>query len=80
MTKVDIAGVYVDAVTKNEALNSIKRFLIDGKKHYIVTPYSEQIVFALRDEEYRRVLNNADLALPDGIGILWASKFLSAQG
>jgi N-acetylglucosaminyldiphosphoundecaprenol N-acetyl-beta-D-mannosaminyltransferase len=80
MSKVDIAGVYVDAITKNETLSAIKGFLNDGKKHYIVTPYSEQIVFALKDEEYRRVLNNADLALPDGIGILWAAKFLNEKG
>lgn len=77
--KIDIAGVKVDAITKNQTLGAIQSFLNDGKKHYIVTPYSEQIVFATENPRYKEVLNNADLSLPDGIGILWAAKFLSLK-
>jgi N-acetylglucosaminyldiphosphoundecaprenol N-acetyl-beta-D-mannosaminyltransferase len=43
----------------------------------LVTAYSEFIVFAQNDPQYQQVLNNADLSLPDGIGILWAAKYLS---
>ena len=32
---------------------------------------------ALKDGHFREVVNNADLALADGVGILWAAKFLS---
>jgi N-acetylglucosaminyldiphosphoundecaprenol N-acetyl-beta-D-mannosaminyltransferase len=75
--KIDIAGVFVDDFSKDEALEKISEFVASGKNHFMVTPYSEMIVFAQRDEAYRKALNQADLSLPDGIGILWASKFLS---
>lgn len=32
---------------------------------------------SLKDSEFRDVVNGADLALPDGVGILWAAKYLS---
>jgi N-acetylglucosaminyldiphosphoundecaprenol N-acetyl-beta-D-mannosaminyltransferase len=73
--KIDIAGVKVDAVDKDEAIAKIDLFVQSGRPHYIVTPYSEMIVFAQRDEKYRQALNAADLALPDGIGIMFAAKF-----
>ncbi len=78
--RIDIAGVKIDAIAYRDALARIRSFLIDGKKHYLVTPYSEQIVFAMHDARYREVLNKADLSLPDGIGILWAAKFLQTKG
>ncbi|OGE80183.1 MAG: hypothetical protein A2660_02535 [Candidatus Doudnabacteria bacterium RIFCSPHIGHO2_01_FULL_45_18] len=78
--KVDIAGVLIDNITKREALDQIDNFVQSDSPHYIVTPYSEQIIFALQDKEYLQVLNKSSLALPDGIGILWAAKFLSLKG
>lgn len=75
--KVDIAGVYVDAITKDQAIEKINEFVVSEKPHYVVTPYSEIIMFAQEDPEYKKILNHADLALPDGIGIIWASKYLS---
>lgn len=74
--KIDIANVLVDNISKAEVLQSINEFVKSGKPHYIVTIYSEFIVFAQKDAEYLKILNQADLSLPDGIGILWAAKYL----
>ncbi|WAC01157.1 WecB/TagA/CpsF family glycosyltransferase [Lacinutrix neustonica] len=32
-----------------------------------------------KDEEFKQVLKNSDILLPDGIGIVWASKMLHKQ-
>src|SRR3989338_2986316 len=77
--KIDIAGVQVVSVLKQEAIAAIDQFVQNGQPHLVTTPYSELIVFAQRDENYKKVLNSANLSLPDGIGILWAAKFLSLQ-
>jgi len=59
-----------------EALDKIRDFLADGRQHYIVTVNPEFIVRAQKDEEFRKILNEADLAIPDGIGLVWASRWL----
>ena len=33
---------------------------------------------AQSDDEFRSILQNADLCLPDGIGIVWAAKWLKS--
>ena len=76
-TRINIAGVLVDNISKHEALQKIKNSISSGQSRYVVTTYSEFVVFAQRDEEYRKILNQALLSLPDGVGILWAAKFLS---
>ncbi len=77
--KIKILGVNFDRTTEKEALEKINRWLEPGfhffKKHIIVTPNPEILLAAQKDEEYLRILNKADLSIPDGIGILWASKF-----
>ena len=45
-------------------------------QHMIVTPNPEMLVLAHRDPAFREVLNRADLALPDGVGIAIMSRIL----
>jgi len=71
-----ILGVWVDDVAYDEALSLSKGFIQEGTPHQIVTVNPEFVVAAQRDEEFRCILNAADLALPDGIGLIWASRLL----
>lgn len=75
--KVQILGVDIDVITFDAAVGRIEAFLGDGKKHLVTTPYSESIVDAQADAEFRRIINEADLAVPDGGGLLAAAEFLS---
>ncbi|OGE73869.1 MAG: hypothetical protein A3C49_03545 [Candidatus Doudnabacteria bacterium RIFCSPHIGHO2_02_FULL_42_25] len=77
--KINVAGILIDNLSKREVLDYVTQLLRSQKLCYLVTPYSEQIVFALEDEEYKKTLNGAALALPDGIGVLWASKYLHSS-
>ena len=69
MEKVDILGVKVSKVDYQSATEIIEGFLADGKQHYVVTPNPEFIVLAQNDYEFREILNRADLAIPDGVGL-----------
>jgi N-acetylglucosaminyldiphosphoundecaprenol N-acetyl-beta-D-mannosaminyltransferase len=77
--KVKILGVNFDRITTKDTLEKISDWLEPGfhfkKKHIIVTPNPEFLLEAQKDKKFRRILNKADLSIPDGIGILWASKF-----
>lgn len=78
MKSIQIMGVRVDAVTLEEA-SSIAEAMLSGNGGYITTPNPEIILHAQKDAEFRRILNNSALSLPDGAGIIWAAKKLGAQ-
>ncbi len=46
-------------------------------KFIIVTPNPEIVTKAQKDKELARILNSADLSLPDGIGLAAAHKFMA---
>lgn len=72
--QVDILGIKINSVTMEEALQRVAEMIGDGGKHQVVTPNPEHVVMAQEDQEFRDVLNAADLAIPDGVGLVWASK------
>lgn len=72
-----LLGVEIDNIDLEQALLRTKSLLNGKEQGYIVTPNPEIIVAASRDEEYQEILNKAFLSLPDGVGIIWASKLLN---
>ena len=70
---VNILGINISTLKKEEVLKKIEQFLTDGKQHYIITPNPEIILEAHRDEEFFYILNKADLSLPDGAGLKFAA-------
>lgn len=80
MNKISILGVEVHNAKKEEALEFIIKGLEKGdKKRMIFTPNPEIIVYVNKDRHFEKVVNGADLALPDGVGLLWAAKMLGIQ-
>ncbi len=75
MQRVQILGVWVDPVTVEGVLPQLKVFLTGEGQHHIMTPNSEMLVMASRDEEFRTILNKSSLNLPDSAGLLWAAKW-----
>ncbi|MDD2730522.1 MAG: WecB/TagA/CpsF family glycosyltransferase [Candidatus Portnoybacteria bacterium] len=73
---MELLGVKIDDVSARETLGKIKEFLIDGRQHYIVTVNADFLVRARKDEKFRNVLNQADLSVVDGAGVVWAAKLL----
>lgn len=74
--KTDILGVGIDDLTLDEAIEAGAALLERERFHYVVTPNPEFILAAKKDEGFRQVLNGADLALPDGIGVVYAARLL----
>jgi N-acetylglucosaminyldiphosphoundecaprenol N-acetyl-beta-D-mannosaminyltransferase len=73
---INILGINISTLSKKEVLKKIKQFLTDGGRHQIVTPNPEFILKARQDEEFFYILNNADLAVPDGVGLKFAAWLL----
>ena len=71
-----ILGVNVHAVTNAQTLTLIEQFIANGQPRQLCTVNPEFVVAAQRDAEFRAIINKAALALPDGIGLLKAARFL----
>ncbi len=76
MDKVNILGVHVDMVNISQAADCIVTFLGEEKFHAVFTPNSEIIMHAYKNPEFAKLLNRAELLTADGIGVVYASKFL----
>jgi len=74
--KVDVLGVQVASLTREEAMTRLCHMARDGGSHHVVTVNPEFVMMAQHDPAFRRVLNAADLAIPDGAGIVWAARLL----
>ncbi|MEY8403023.1 WecB/TagA/CpsF family glycosyltransferase [Oscillospiraceae bacterium 44-34] len=72
--KKEILGITFDDLTREEAAQAGAALLAEDKFHYVVTPNPEFILTAEKDSDFRRVLNGADLVLPDGIGVVYSAK------
>ncbi len=72
--KTNILGVKVDTLTNSEVLKKIDLFLKEDGMKMIFTPNPEMIMAAREDSRFMEVLNNADIVIPDGIGVVYASK------
>jgi N-acetylglucosaminyldiphosphoundecaprenol N-acetyl-beta-D-mannosaminyltransferase len=76
MKRVHVAGIPVDTVRLIEALIEAGKYLEGDEQCVIATPNPEMAVLASRDEEFARILESADLCLPDGYGLkLFAPLF-----
>lgn len=73
---VDILGVRVDDLTEDEALARADALIASGRPHHIVTVNPEFVMEARRNPAFREVLAAADLATPDGTGLLLAARYL----
>ena len=73
--RTKILGVGFDTLTMDEAVAEALRLLREGGRHYICTPNPEIVMDAQRDKDLMGILRGADLVLPDGVGVVWASKY-----
>ncbi len=80
---VSVLGVRVDCLTQQQVLTYIESFL----QHYvacdrqfvcrqIITVNPEFVMAAQRNTQFRRCINEASLVVADGMGVVWATRYL----
>lgn len=73
---LSILGVPVHNVSYAQVLDCIARWIAQGGPHQIATVNPEFVMAARRNAAFRGVLEQADLCLPDGVGITLAARYL----
>ena len=76
MEFVNILGVHVNKYTMEEATDKALQLMSEDGCSMIFTPNSEIILYASNNPEFTDVLNQADMIIPDGIGVVYGAKIL----
>jgi N-acetylglucosaminyldiphosphoundecaprenol N-acetyl-beta-D-mannosaminyltransferase len=77
LNKTKILNVDITNETEEKVLEYLfKRLKNTDKKTFIITPNPEILVYASKHLAYQDKLNSADIALPDGVGLFFASGLL----
>jgi len=74
----NVLGISFDNISIGETAEKVDEFARSGIPHLVVTPNPEIIMACRRDETLREIINGASLRLPDGVGVIWASKVLKS--
>ncbi len=74
--KVNVRGVYFDNVTFDEAMEKVYELVKSEGTSVMFTPNSEIVQSCIENKQLYEVINSADLVIPDGIGVVYASKIL----
>ncbi len=74
--RVEVLGVPVDLVTMEQSLEIVDRLVRGDRCELIIAVNPEKVMRAHRDPEMLARLRNAALLIPDGIGVVWAARYL----
>lgn len=76
INRVKILGVPVDMVDKEQAMAAFSEKFPQEGLTMVVTPNSEIVQNASKDENLKALIASADLIIPDGVGLVYASKII----
>ncbi|HEV2439396.1 MAG TPA: WecB/TagA/CpsF family glycosyltransferase [bacterium] len=74
--RVDIMGVGFDPVDLDGAVARVVAFVEGGVPSLAVTANTEMVMSARHHADLANLLTNAALVVADGVGVVWASRYL----
>jgi N-acetylglucosaminyldiphosphoundecaprenol N-acetyl-beta-D-mannosaminyltransferase len=76
---ITILNIPVHAVTMPQTLSHIQQMMTTPGLQQIATVNPEFVMTAQKDPAFMTILQQADLCIPDGVGLLWAARILGHQ-
>ena len=74
--RIDIMGVGFDSLTLPEAVECAEALIAERRAAYVVTPNPEIVMTCWDNPDAMEAVQNADLVLPDGVGVVYGAKIL----
>jgi N-acetylglucosaminyldiphosphoundecaprenol N-acetyl-beta-D-mannosaminyltransferase len=79
LVMANILGVKISGLDKKGVTEALRSYLESNRQHYVVTPNPEFVVAAQKQEDFLAIINEADLAICDGVGLQYAARFLGQE-
>ena len=74
--KINVRGVNISNVDIDEATEFIKENLKVGIQTAVYTPNAEIVQLCINDADFCKLINSAELVVPDGVGVVKAARIL----
>ena len=74
--RIDVMGVGFDSLTIDEAVGRAKALMAEHRAAYVVTPNPEIVMACRENPDAMQAVQNADLVLPDGVGVVYGARIL----
>ena len=74
--KINILGVGISAIDRNDALQQMEHWIRTREQHYICVCPNHTIMESQKNKRLRRIVNSAGLVTPDGMSVVWGGKLL----
>jgi N-acetylglucosaminyldiphosphoundecaprenol N-acetyl-beta-D-mannosaminyltransferase len=71
---VELAGVRFHALTESQVVAHVLDELDAGRGGFVVTPNLDHLRRCARERDYAGLVRRADLAVADGVPVVWASR------
>lgn len=77
--RIDVLGVGVNVLSEVDVSSITATYLENDRRLRIVTVNAEYVMIARRRSDFADVIARADLATPDGMGVVWAMRLKGAS-
>lgn len=77
LPRVNILGVGINAITLTQAVEQISNWVETRSRQYVSVCTVHTVMECQRDSAMRQAINKAGLATPDGMPLVWLSKWKS---
>jgi N-acetylglucosaminyldiphosphoundecaprenol N-acetyl-beta-D-mannosaminyltransferase len=71
---INVLGVRIAALGYSGTIAELERLLEDGRTHYVCLSNVHTVTTSQFDVELKTAVNEADLALPDGMPLVWLAN------
>lgn len=72
--RLKILDIWIDVIDMEQAIARIGRWIAQCRKAYICIAPVSTVMSAVDDDNYRKVVNQADLVTPDGMPLVWIAR------
>jgi N-acetylglucosaminyldiphosphoundecaprenol N-acetyl-beta-D-mannosaminyltransferase len=77
---VDVLGVHVSAINMDVAVDTVQNWLTSGLTNYVCVTGVHGVMECQRDPDLLSIHNSAGMVTPDGMPMVWASRWAGAAG
>ena len=76
--RTDVLGIGVSSLNLDDAVARIESWIAEGSRSYVCVTGVHGVMESRRDQQLRRIHNEAGMVTPDGVPLVWFSRLMGS--